>query len=51
MADQFGVIPGGKQSAWESGMPNLSALGDDHIAGMGEMGGIMPVGDIPIVTR
>lgn len=38
MADQFGVIPGGKQS--ESGMPNLSALG-----------GIPGLGDIPNIGR
>lgn len=33
MADQFGVIPGGKQS--ESAMPDLSALGG--LAGMGDI--------------
>ncbi len=38
MADQFGVIPGGKQS--ESGMPDLSALG-----------GLPGMGDIPNLGR
>jgi hypothetical protein len=38
MADQFGVIPGGKQS--DSGMPDLSALG-----------GIPGFGDIPNIGK
>jgi hypothetical protein len=42
MADQFGVIPGGKQS--ESGMPDFSALGG--IPGLGGIGG-----DIPNIGR
>lgn len=39
MADQFGVIPGGKQS--ESGIPDLSALG-----GLAEMGDIPNLGKV-----
>jgi hypothetical protein len=47
MADQFGVIPGGKQS--ESSMPNLSALGD--IAGMAGMAGMGGMGDMPNIGK